>query len=415
MSAFGDHQAQARYNVGDSSLGLIDDSQPDPYRYQGSYAMPEQQKDIYDLAPDRTVINTLGKTQYEFQTVRNCDRLLELYFILEIPSPNVVGGTFKRLVDGAGIQWFEAIEVRTSTQLLYTVYPNLRLHEYFLRSIPVQNRPKHFARVGLGLTAAQRTTLAQGTQTFTVPVPVHWHDLVTKSLIVPSLNNGLYLHAIQRPTSELVETDGAAPVAPAQMLTVTNPRIRCVMLHTDEERRAEDLAMVTNGASLDVMFREELPVQPQIVPLGATTASIDLTGLNIPVQELIIRVRRVADLQPFAMRPFNFSAMLNPTEFEIKSNQLDVVRRQRLDNWYKDYVDVRHYAGHSVVPAIVFAEDPHSPDVASGHLDFQFIQNATLNLYWQTAIPEAYEVQVIAVFRNWLQQASGTFRRVWVV
>lgn len=415
MSAFGDHQAQARYNVGDSSLGLIDDSQPNPYRYMGSYAMPEQQKDIYDLAPDRIVVNTLGKTQYEFQTVRNCDRLLELYFILEIPSPNVVGGTFKRLVDGAGIQWFEAIEVRTSTQLLYTVYPNLRLHEYFLRSIPVQNRPKHFARVGLGLTTAQRTTLAQGTQTFTVPVPVHWHDLVTKSLIVPSLNNGLYLHAIQRPTSELVETDGAAPVAPAQMLTVTNPRIRCVMLHTDEERRAEDLAMVTNGASLDVMFREELPVQPQIVPLGATTASIDLTGLNIPVQELIIRVRRVADLQPFAMRPFNFSAVLNPDEFEIKSNQLDVVRRQGLGNWYKDYVDVRHYAGHSVVPAIVFAEDPHSPDVASGHLDFQFIQNATLNLYWRTAIPEAYEVQVIAVFRNWLQQASGTFRRVWVV
>ena len=186
-------------------------------------------------------------------------------------------------------------------------------------------------------------------------------------------------------------------------------------MNTLKLARGERLAMVTNGASLDVMFREELPVQPQIVPLGATTASIDLTGLNIPVQELIIRVRRVADLQPFAMRPFNFSAVLNPTEFEIKSNQLDVVRRQRLDNWYKDYVDVRHYAGHSVVPAIVFAEDPHSPDVASGHLDFQFIQNATLNLYWQAAIPEAYEVQVIAVFRNWLQQASGTFRRVWVV
>lgn len=415
MTAYGDNTLLFMGSVAEQDAGLYLADGSDLRTYPGHDAITEIHKDINDLPARTTTGSGAGRT-YRFETVKDCDRWERLWLVITLANLNVVGGTYKRLCDGFALAAVDRIEFRTANQLVHTIYPSKSTFQRFDKSLTYEERQKCYPQVGLGFSAAERSARANGTQVFYMPIDTFWHDDPTKDLIVPGLSSPLLIDVYFRPDSDLVQTDGTAPAAPATMLTYTDVQIRFENIHTDQMMRQNKVSEVMGGNKLTMMYKEVVQI-PNIVVLAGTTLleNINIEGLNGPIQELTIAVRRRADTTVANQKDwFNFPYNLQPDLFGIKANQNDVVRRQRVKDFLKPVTESSRYSGAlSQVFTLVWAEAPEAALMATGHWNLQYLTNPRLTLGWDTALPEDVEIEIFAVTRNWIEHTGGTLRRIF--
>lgn len=415
MTDYGDNTIRFMGSVAEQDAGLYLADASDVRTYPGHTAITEIHKDIEDVPARTSTGNGSGRT-YRFETIKSCDRWERVWLIVTVAALNVVGGTYKRLCDGVGFAMIDRIEFRTANQLVHTIYPSKSTFQRFDKSMTYEERQKCYPQVGLGFTAAERSARANGIQTFYIPVDTFWHDDFTKDLIVPGLSSPLLIDVFFRADSDIVQTDGTAPAAPATMVTYNDVQMRFENIHTDQQMRVNAVSRVMGGNKLTMMYKEVVQI-PSITVLAGTTLleNINIEGLNGPIQELTIAVRRRADTTVANQKDwFNFPYNLQPDLFGIKANQNDVIRRQRVKDFLKPITESSRYTGAtSQVFTLVFAEVPEAALMATGHWNLQYLTNPRLTLGWDTPLPEDVEIEFFGITRNWIEHVGGTLRRIF--
>lgn len=415
MTAYGDNTLLFMGSVAEQDAGLYLADGSDLRTYPGHDAITEIHKDIVDVPARTSTGNGSGRT-YRFETLKDCDRWERVWLVITVAALNVVGGTYKRLCDGFGLAAIDRIEFRTANQLVHTIYPSKSTFQRYDKSLTYEERQKCFPQIGLGLTVAERSARATGIQTFYVPVDTFWHDDPTKDAIVPAIANPMIIDVVLRADADVVQTDGTAPVAPATMITYNDVQLRFENIHTDQQMRANKVSEVIGGNKLTMMYKEVVQIPSIVVQAGTTLIeNINLEGLNGPIQELTVAVRRRADTTTALQKDwFNFPYNLQPDLFGIKANQTDVTRRQRVKDFLKPVTEASRYSGAtSQVFTLVFAEAPEAALMATGHWNLQYLTNPRMTLGWDTALPEDVEIEIFAITRNWIEHTGGTFRRIF--
>lgn len=404
MSAFGEAGTNFASKVNPQDAGLI--GGPDPRTYEGYYTSAAFEKDIVDLTAQST--STISST---YQTLKNADRFERWWISMTVSALTATGGTYKRLCDGFGLFVIDHIELRNGATLLQTIYPGVETFERFMKEKDNETCQKLWPLVGLGLTPAQRNTLATAAQTFTIPVEFYWRDDPTKDPIVPAVANGFTVVVYWRDPSLLIQTDGTSPA-----YTVTSCTLRQELIQTEDDTRAEQLSMVMNGNSIEYLYDESTQPQPVVVTAGATSAQIPLTGLTGACKQITLYVRLQSDQNTaYGYDWTNLSQSLNPDSISIYSNNTPIMRTMRLKDFLQLVQDARYYTGAPWAGIVIpLTEAPESLSHVIGHANLTSVANPVLNLAWDTAIAANLVISTDYRTFNFIQMSSGSLRRLFV-
>jgi len=404
MATYGEPGTNFALKVGVEDVGLIGDY--DPRVYTGHRAIMDYVKDCVDFLPI-----TQSATNWRFETTKNCDFYGRWWLAFDV-AVATTGGTYKRLVDGFGLFCFERIEVRVGSNLLQTIYPGVDTFARYVKNLNNESRSKLYPPVGLGLPVALRTTLAQGTQRFCVPIDTWWWDAIEKQPIVCGIQQGLQVLVYLNPAATVVQTDGTAPT-----LTFTNVSLRTEETIVPEENRVMKVRSVMQPNQINYFFKQLVQLPAYIdVPIGTTSLeNISLQGFIGPIYEFWFLCRRLADWSVDNQYDYtNLSEDYNFDSFDIRCNNQYLIRPFDVKSFIKPYTDERCYTGAGC--PIIFispSEDPESSDTATGHINLQFSTNATLALRWNTPTTETLRIQLNGRRYNWIQHTGGTLRTIF--
>lgn len=405
MSGYGEPNIKFAIETGVQDAGLYSDIEPRIPR--DHTAIADYQKDAQDLTA-----STVTATRLTFKTDKNCDHFERQWLRVKLNPPTVTGGTYKRYVDGVGLHMFDRIELRNGVQLIQTIYPSYDTYLRYMKEMKFESTFKLFPQVGLNLTKAERNSRATAVQDLFIPLDFFWRDDITKDPIVPGIANGLIIDCYLRSAAQIVETDGTA----VSYTLFEPPVIRQELVFNDEATRAQKVAMVTGGSSVNYMYDERITVPPFTVPSGTTTTSeIRIEGLNGPMKHLWILVRPATSLADnYANNYCDLSWAYNPDNVRIRANQADIVRPLNLRTFLQPATDSRYYTGLPFAGILLdFSEAPEAVNMASGTLNLSQLTNPTVRLQWLTATTQDYVVELVGYSYNWIEHSGGQFRKIF--
>lgn len=366
-------------------------------------AMASYLPDVRHIDPDTQT--TGDNAKLVFTIPDDCDIILpESYLRVAISALTPgAGATFTRLCEDAGCTFFEVSEAKIGPKS-FSFVDKEEIFGHVRDFVPHDKRDGWNRRLGMGLTPAERNTLALGEQVFLIPLM--WQPFLRPDLgLKPTLySNHLKLHLQVAPFATLVETDSqnAAPFTFTCQLVANVAQV-------DRETRLEFAkATLENGGLTQCVPYYQYDDNHQVAA-ATNIKTMKIEGFNMPTRRINVLIREAADATANAVKPFNFKRSNMPDSFQLKSNGVFIIHPQNtmeqmepINNWYK---------GETEAPAVIrlqFDRFPCNQRLSDGGLlGFDSLPNPIFQATWLAGAPTDLTVRFQAETFNWMISERG--------
>lgn len=320
-----------------------------------------------------------------------------------LPAPAAL--TFARYMDAVALGLFKEIRIKYNSQKLQTIKPlELLMHQEFHQNDEEQATSSYLTLKDMP-DAQRGADAVAGPQSFKVNLYTCFiqHDQ-SNHFFVNGLANDLEVEIDFEQAVNLVQTDDAAYVVPADSTFLTNTALQVEYIHITENKRQDMVVTYANPHGIRYLFNDYQYYSDRIpgaTALNGSVVSVQIrSNINAPSSVLYVVLRWVNDLTRQAGGAggdrgrdlTNFSGWYAPdgnkankifSEIWIKSGNNDIVKQYPVDEylWDKRTQFFVGTAGASAcVFAFSFADAPLLTNAHTGSFDPSVIDTPTLYL-----------------------------------
>lgn len=353
-----------------------------------------------DLAPDSNNLGWGGNVTFHIPKRSTLLGPVQLKAVLSAVTP--VGGGTARLVDYAGFRMYEHINARYGSNPLQRLDWRIMwvLHKlYKSRS----KRDAENALVGGNLSVSERQALALSTQSFITDLPFFWTHHPSLFLTLDALSHPLEIIVTLSDMAAVGQgTSGTAPT-----ITVNDIKLKCRMLHVEDEERDYLIDRCLEGAGVVKAIRDFETQYNNIIAGGSTSFDIGLTNLRGVVTEFRYFVQNYIDNNSAGTvnnNPFN---TIKVASWEIKAAGLQVVDPMT-DTENRHLFNAQEHSGDTGV--YIYGES-NAIDVedwlnSTGHDNYGGFTQPKITVNFASD-PGQCVMHVIAVTANTTQESKG--------
>jgi hypothetical protein len=287
--------------------------------------IPRDWKRTINFTVDRRDINADNapafSAEQNFKMPKVAEKVGKLQLVYTISAlTNGGAGTYERLVDFAGFEAIDRIEISYAGNHLQTIY-GLQLYLWHRMHLRQDKQDAQAHLVGGNLTAAERNTAADAAQTFYVDIPAFFTYETHQSFPPLVLADELRIDVHFKSLNSIVQSDSAVGTVTA---TITSSKLRVTFINLIQMEREVIKQGTQEGNGLIFPILDVERQSSYQLASGSATHQVKLTNPKSPCSYFLFVVRNNADINtPYANNPFNFQAI---DSWNMEANNQPLVR-----------------------------------------------------------------------------------------
>jgi len=359
---------------------------------------------------------TLGNSYGQMVTFEINQQLPEIkrFNVNATISPITHNGTYLEICPNFLQQLFQLVEYKDPNYgSLQTYTPEVLIDEF--RLLPYTEQ-LHMADVyQLGLSSAQRSSLAAAGFTATFPLPSWIMERPSQILRAQNLDSPMQIQLTLSPLNTLVSTD-ATTITGTVTLTMT-----FVGRIPTESERAQTAAIINTPNGQMMQMRDYYYQEIQRIPAGTIgTVAIPIDVIKGPVRALDLFFRAYNDVHGSTLSPIvndytRFLPAYKPFAFQIKTGNEYICQYITSALMTRDepaYLHSQSVPNQDII-RVDFADCPDKDlKINSGYLDFNYLGKPQIELIFNVATPVDISFGILAKTTAFIQHARGTIRAI---
>lgn len=287
--------------------------------------IPRDWKRSINFTLDRRDINADNSPAFggeqNFKMPKVAEKVGKIQLIFTISSlTNSGGGSYERLVDFAGFNAIDRVEISYAGNHLQTIH-GLQLYLWHRMHLRQDKQDAEAHLVGGNLTTAERNTAADSSQTFYVDLPAFFTYETHQSFPPLVLADEIRIDVHYNTLNNIVQSDSAVGTVSA---TITSSKLRITFINLTQGERdvIKEGTQTGNGLIYPIMDVERQSSQQ--LQSGQSSHQVKLTNPKSPCSYFLFVVRANADINTaYDNDPYNFQAIDN---WELEANNQPLVR-----------------------------------------------------------------------------------------
>lgn len=359
---------------------------------------------------------TLGNSYGQMVTFEINQQLPEIkrFNVNATISPITHNGTYLEICPNFLQQLFQLVEYKDPNYgSLQTYTPEVLIDEF--RLLPYTEQ-LHMADVyQLGLSSAQRSSLAAAGFTATFPLPSWIMERPSQILRAQNLDSPMQIQLTLAPLNTLVSTD-ATTITGTVTLTMT-----FIGRIPTESERAQTAAIINTTNGQMMQMRDYYYQEIQRIPAGTIgTVAIPIDVIKGPVRALDLFFRAYNDVHGSTLSPIvndytRFLPAYKPFAFQIKTGNEYICQYITSALMTRDepaYLHSQSVPNQDII-RVDFADCPDKDlKINSGYLDFNYLGKPQIELIFNVATPVDISFGILAKTTAFIQHARGTIRAI---
>jgi len=365
-----------------------------------------------DVSP-KTSINTYGATSI-FEITQQLPEISR--FTLNIVSSAIThNGTYCYFTENWLQQLFTLIRYKDNNfgQLL-TYVPEVLIDEF--RLLPITEQAHQADQYQLGLSQAQRATLASSGYNAQIPIISWITERPSYLLRAQNLGCPMNIELTVAPLNTLINTDATTF---SGTLTFTMTYVGRISSPPERNLTA---AIINTDVGTTMQVRNYFYYEIGRIPAGTSQINFQLDVVKGPVRALDLFFRAWNDVHGSTLVPIQneytqFLPQYKPDFIEIKSGTQYLVQRIAMSMLCRDNRAYGHcrslpeYLGG--IARLDFADRPDDDTkYASGYIDFNFVGIPIITMWFNTPTAVDISFGVLAKTTGWLNHTRGNLRPI---
>ena len=362
----------------------------------------------------RSSINTWGTTTI-FEINQQLPEIARFTVNLTV-SPITHNGTYLYWCENWLQQIFQYIRYKDNNFGQLIIYTPEDLIDEF-RLLPITEQEHVADQYQLGLTQAQRSTLAAAGFTANFPLPSWICERPSHLLRAQMLACPMTIELAIPALNTLINTDATTVAGGTITITLTYVG----RISTPAERNIT-AAVINTDVGTTMQVRNYFYYEIGRIPAGTTSITFQIDVIKGPVRALDLFFRAWNDVHGSTLTPIQneytrFLPQYKPDYLEIKSGTQYMVQRIATRIINRDNRAYLHSRSHpEYMGGLVRIDMADRPDddlkYNSGYLDFNFAGVPVVNLWFNSATTQDISFGILAKTTGWLNHTRGNIRPI---
>ncbi|RPI88539.1 MAG: hypothetical protein EHM41_00915 [Chloroflexi bacterium] len=374
-------------------------------------ANPPEVPGLTDVQPERTGTDFGMDTIFKY-TSNDHEVLKTVFLCVKLaPLDPGAGGNTARYPDDVLQQSIEWAEWQIGGTVLQRLWGD-EMHAKQLRSLIPEDLATAYELQRAGLTDAERADLADpalNPDGFWVylEIPFWWTETANKHWHQYSCQRATRLQIHWRSPDYILQQNVAntRPLPHGGALYIKDLFLRFMVsaLSTDVKNSYVEAVKGFGSNGIMTLLTYEQRQENNIVLAGSTGTQIQMTNFNKPTYLVLIMIRREADLQPNYLRNRRFVYMPLSSYYSDASGHR--LHAKLTDLFAKYAMNGQEFPGDPTVNLYYIFHSDYADVVQypMGNMEYGRLQNPTLTIGWDAAIPENYQIDLYAKCYNYVR------------